>query len=376
MRGVNPPVLRELACWSEGPCVSIYLPLDPKHPDIEADRLALKDLVGDSRRQLENTTTLRRPAIDELLAPSEALLAADRWPLGSRGYGLFSAMGRSTQVHLDVDVPPMAVVADRFVVAPLVAALPGPDRFFVLAVSQNRVRFLRGDRDGLIDVAVPGLPKSRADALWYEHHERHLGAHGGSHQGVDRIVGTLHGSASDRELRKQQLPRFFRVVDDALRNVLHDEKAPLVVVGVDFELAIYREVNNYAHLAATIDTGNPERLEKAELHSRVWPAAARALDAPRLELVDRVSSSRTQLTTVPTILDACRAGRVAALLVQPSRLLWGRLDGFDAQAERRAGDIELVSATICAALDQGAAIYPAWPSELPGDASIAAVARY
>ena len=375
MRGMTPHLLHELACWPKGPCVSLYLPLDPKHPDIEADRLALKDLVGDSRRQLENATTLRRPAIDELLAPAEALLDAEWWALGSRGYGLFAAAGRSTQVHLDVDVPSIAVVADRFVVTPLVAALPGADRFYVLAVSQNRVRFLRGDRDGLIDVAVPGLPKSRADALWYEHHERHLGAHGGSHQGVDRIVDTVHGSASARDLRKQQLSRFFRVVDEAVRRVLHDEKAPLVVVGVDFELAVYREVNHYAHLA-TIDTGNPERLSMAELHSSAWTAAASALDALRRELVDRIRSSRTPLTAVPAILDACRAGRVAALLVQPDRLLWGRLDGADAQVERQAGDIELVSAVIGAALAQGAAIYPAWPRELPGDASVAAVARY
>lgn len=376
MRSVTSPMLQELAHWSKGPCVSIYLPLDPKHPDIEADRLALKDLVSDARRQLEGVTTLRRPAIDELLAPTEALLDAERWTLGGRGYGLFSAPGRSIQMRLHVDVPLLSVVADTFVVTPLVAALPTPDGFFVLAVSQNRVRFWRGHRDGLIDVAVPGLPKSRADALWYEHHERQLNIHGGSHQGVDRIVGTLHGSASDRDLRKQQLPRFFRVVDEALRNVLHDEKAPLVVVGVDYELAMYREANHYAHLAAMIDTGNPERLSRFQLHSKVWPAAASVLDVPRRELIERIASSRRPLITVPAILDACRVGRVAALLVQPTDLLWGRLAGTDAHAERDAGDIELVSATIDAAMDQGAAIYPARPGELPNGASVAAVVRY
>ena len=51
---------------------------------------------------------MRRPAIEELLAPVEALLVADRWPLGSRGYALFEAPGRSTHVHLDVEVPDFA----------------------------------------------------------------------------------------------------------------------------------------------------------------------------------------------------------------------------------------------------------------------------
>ena len=234
MLNMTKQTLRTLASWPEEPCVSLYLPLDPKHPSIQGDRLMLKDLVRDARRQLETSSTLRRPAVDELLAPAEALLAAERWPLDSHGYGLFSAPGCSYQVHLDSDVPTLSVVADRFVVTPLVGALPEADRFFLLAISQDRVRFFRGHRQGLTDVAVPDLPASRADALWFEHHERQLNVHGGGHQGMDRITGTLHGSPSDRDLRKQQLLPFFRMVDEALWSVLHDETAPLLVAGVGY----------------------------------------------------------------------------------------------------------------------------------------------
>ena len=69
-----------------------------------------------------------------LLAPIESLLVAERWPLGFRGYGLFNAPGRSLEVKLDVDVPAMAVVADRFVVTPLVGALADAGSFYLLAI--------------------------------------------------------------------------------------------------------------------------------------------------------------------------------------------------------------------------------------------------
>ena len=128
MQTMDAQVLRELATWTAGPCVSLYLPLDPKHPSIEADRLALKDLVRDARHQLETTTTMRRPAIDGLLEPAESLLVADRWPLGSRGYGLFSAPGCAIQLELDVEPAAMSVVADRFVVTPLAPAVSKGDR--------------------------------------------------------------------------------------------------------------------------------------------------------------------------------------------------------------------------------------------------------
>jgi len=373
---VSRQMLGELIRWAHSPCITIYLPLDPRHPDIGADRVTLKDLVRDARRQLRTASDLRSPDIDELLAPAEALLAAERWPLGCRGYAIFAAPGLSLQLQLEVDVPLLSVVADRFVVTPLVAAMEHDDRFHVLAISQNRVRFLRGDRTGLVDVPVPGLPASRADALWYEHHERLRNVHGGSHQGTDRTIGIVHGSPSAHDLRKDQLLRFFQVVDEKLRRVLRDETAPLFVAGVDYELAIYREANRFPHLAGLLDIGNPERLSTDQLHERVWPAVAGVLDSPRRELLDRVEQSATPLTSTRAILTACRERRVAALLVAPNRLEWGRLDAVDGHPVHDAGDVDLVSLVIGEALDQGADLCQLAPGELKGDPAVAAVARY
>ena len=338
--------LGELARWAEGPCVSMYLPLDPKHPNIDADRLALKDLVADARRQLETTTALRRPSIDELLAPAEALIVAERWPLDHRGYALFAAPGRSDRVYLDVDVPALSVVADRFVVTPLLAAVEEADRFFVLAISQNRVRFFRGGRERLVDVPVPDLPASRADALWYEDHERLLNVHGGSHQGVDQITGTIHGSPSEHDLRKQQLLRFFRIVNDALTTLLHDETAPLLVAGVGYELAIYREANRYPHLAGAVDTGSPERLSPAQLHTLVWPVAAELVDAPRRLLLDRLAATAEPADVhpgdnrrLPRRPDRRPAGRAHLPGVgTPGRARGSRLSGCGRRGARQRGD--------------------------------------
>jgi hypothetical protein len=375
MKSVTSDLLRDLACWTERPCVSLYLPLDPKHPNIEAGRLGLKDLVADARHQLERTK-LRRPAIDELLSPVEALLVADRWPLGSRGYGLFEAPGRSTHLQLDVGVPAIAVVGDNFIVSPLVGAVAKTDSFYLLAISQDRVRFYRGQQTGLVQVDVPELPASREEALRYEHHERQLGIHGGSHQGVDRVAGTLHGSPSERDLRKEQVRRFFRIVDLALWSVLHDQDVPLLVAGIEYELTMYGEVNRNSQLAAMVNTGSPERLSMGELHSKVWPTAAVVLDGPRRQLLERLASSTDALTSIPAILTACQEGRVAALFVRSDHLTWGSADTCAVQATRRPCDIELASVAIGAALRQGADIYPAATDELPAETLIAALPRY
>ena len=125
-----------------------------------------------------------------------------------------------------------------------------------------------------------------------------------------------------------------------------------------------------------VDIGSPERLSVDELHAKVWPAAAEVLDGPRRALLERISGAGERLVCPTAVLAACREGRVAALLVQPGRLRWGRLDEDDGHAERGPGDVELVSAVIAAALDQGAELYAAAPGELPGDAPVAALLRY
>jgi hypothetical protein len=373
---VTGQLLGELSGWSTGPCVSVYLPLDPTHPGCEAHRLALKDAVRDVRRQLETQTSLRAATIDQLLAPAETLIAGEGWTPGHRGYGLLAAPARSVQLDLHVEVPQLSVVADRFVVTPLVAALAADDHFYVLALSQNRVRLFRGAHDTLVEVAVPGLPTSRVEALWFEDEERWVNVHGGSRLGADRIVGTVHGSPSERDLHKRELRRFFQMVDAALMSSFAGGSWPLFVAGVGYELSLYREVSHYPRLAGVIEVGNPDRLSPTELHRQVWPTAAYELDAPRRELIARINSASTPLTSVPAILAACADGRVGALVVRPDCVVWGRLDSLESHAERSPGDIDLISVAIGAALSQGAALYPAASDELPDGAALAALPRW
>jgi Bacterial archaeo-eukaryotic release factor family 3 len=369
-------LLHELACWRHGPCVTVYLSLDPSHPDQEADRVEAKNLIRDARRQLEATTGDNRSTVEQLLAPARDLMDRARLQEGSHGVGVFSAPGFAKHVPLTAAVPPLSVVANSFVVTPLLAGSPTDDSFYLLAVSQNRVRLFRGQHHSLVDVAVPGLPQSRSEALWYEQHERQLNIHGGSHQGADRIEGTFHGSSAEADLRKQQLARFFQIVDHALWNLLHDTTTPLFVAGIGYELAMYKQANRYPHLTDTIDIGDPTRLKPTELQALVWPTVAAALDAPRRAIVAQVRSSESRLTSIPAILAACRDGRVAVLLVQPARLVWGPPDGTTTQSERGPGDVELLSVTIGAALDQGATVHVAASDELPDGSPVAALARY
>ncbi|MGH9135534.1 MAG: hypothetical protein ACRD0G_00630 [Acidimicrobiales bacterium] len=366
--------LAELASWNRPPCVSIYVPLDPVRGD--ATRIRLKDLARTARNELERLGAAGR-LIDELLTPVTALEGRFGEASGHRGIAMFTAPGIHVACWLGADLPARADAGKRFVVTPLVAALPANRRYHLLALSQHDVRLFRGNHAGLSPVEVGGMPRNVAEALWYEDPDRRVSWHGGAQVGRGRVAMIAHGSGSERDVHSDRLLRFFRAVDDSVATVLHAPTAPLLVAGVDYELAFYRQATRVASIV-TVSLGNTDLLSAAELQDRCQPAIRTLLDRPRVARLRRLARLGAPATSLPEVLAACAESRVDTLFVRADALTWGAADGdgSDAHEQRVDGDVELYGVAIGAALRRGATVFPAWPGELPGDAPIAASLRF
>ena len=61
-------------------------------------------------------------------------------------------------------------MADRFNVKPLLRLPASAERFYILALSQNRVRLLEGANAKIseIDLDIEDIPRSLADAMKYD----------------------------------------------------------------------------------------------------------------------------------------------------------------------------------------------------------------
>ena len=359
----------ELADWTSQPCVSIYATVHSRHVDAAA--IMLKDLIRSARRQLDEFTG------DSDWFPSLEQLGVDLADVdGHRGLALFAAPGTSIMFWLDVDPPELAHVADRFVVTPLIAALPAIGHYHLLALSQHQVRLFRGDHAGLEQVHVPDMPSSIADALWYEDPERRVSWHGGAHLGAGRVGRIVHGSGSEHDVHADRLLRFFRAVDESVSTVVHGSRAKLLVAGVEQELASYRRASRLPAVE-TIAIGSTDRMTATELHHRCSAPIRRILDRPRRAQLYRLLRTARRATSLLDVLAACAASQVEVLFVRPDSLAWRSAhdNGSDTHPERVVGDVELHSVAIAAALRQGAKVFPAWPGELPDDAAIAASRR-
>lgn len=372
----------------EGPCVSIFMPTHRTVVGLREDRLRFKNLVKDAEESLI-ASGQRAPEARSLLAPATELIErVVFWEKQRDGLAMFIAPELLRYYLLPVSVEQLVVVSDRFHVKPLLALLLGDGRFYVLALSQNRVRLLQGTRFRVSEVEVAEMPPSLADALRYEEQEKQLQFHTGaaSPEHVsrgERRPGMFHGHGVGHDDTKDRILRYFQQIDRSLHEVLRHEQAPLLLAGVDYLLPIYQEANTYRYLVDQGITGNPELLGEQELHELAWPLVQPYFLQSQQEAVARygalTGTGKTSCDLKEIVPAACY-GRVDSLFVAVWVQQWGTFDReaniVELHPEAQPGDEDLLDLAAIQTLRNGGAVYAVPPEEVPDAPPVAALYRY
>jgi hypothetical protein len=172
--------LKSLSKERRGPCVSIYMRAFRKGEEVMQNPVRFKNLLAEAEDMLAEEG-LRKPEAAELLSPALALETdSDFWQYQSDGLAVFASPGFFRFFRVQVPFEDLTVVTDRFHVKPLVGLLSGSERFYVLALSQNRVRLLHGSAQEVIECHLEEVPTSLAEALRYDDPEKQLQFHTGT----------------------------------------------------------------------------------------------------------------------------------------------------------------------------------------------------
>jgi hypothetical protein len=113
--------------------------------------------------------------------------------------------------------------------------------------------------------------------------------------------------------------QYFKAVDDAVAAVQKADPRPLVVVGVERNLAFFKEVTGHAAAVAALVAGNHERTEPSALGKLVWPvfdqgATLRRTDA-LVELDTAVDANR-HASGIDQVWRGVAGGKCKTLLVE------------------------------------------------------------
>jgi hypothetical protein len=228
------------------PCVTLLLPL----PEPLEIHIRLKNAIRRAEHGLKERN-VDPDAIEELVRPLQALAQSveteGRW-----GEGLVALRSPAVFRHFwarNIRAE-LVTVADHFPVRPLLSLFSSARTFYVLTLSQKSVRLFRGSGASFERMNLPDTVPTNLNT-WLNtrqpDHDLNNRSFGGPSTGS--MKGVRFGTSTDREGKHQSLLHFFKEIDKGIHTLLKDA-APLVLEGVEYEIALYRKVKPYVKVGS------------------------------------------------------------------------------------------------------------------------------
>jgi hypothetical protein len=323
-----------------GPCISATLTIpDPAHlrPELNA-------LVRDLERRLKDARLDARTA-KTLLEPLSELAATIQT---DREWSMSLAIYRSPDTVHCFRVPEVVnesvVMEDVFQIQPLLPVVSREQRFYLLALSQKKVRLFDCSRYRTNEIELQGRALQNLRVFLNSKMPDHA---------LDM--------ASDREKHDEYLAHFFKEIDKGLHKVLGADTAPLMLCGVEYEGALYRKANTYPHLMQREVHGSPDGLTPQQLHESALEIVESSCCASVEKLLHNIVGHRNAgrvMFDVDQAIQAASEGRVSHVLL------------------REAMENPEMNLAALQTLRHGGEAYALKEQEMPDRAQIAALIRY
>ena len=161
------------------------------------------------------------------------------------------------------------------------------------------------------------------------------------------------------------------------------QQAPLVLAGVAYVRAMYRDVNTYPHLLEAGISGSPDRTSTEELHTRAWalvePRFARDRDSAAAAYRGALGTGRAS-ASLEDVLTAAEAGRIDVLFVPTGAHVvsasHARAEDSHADGRQELGGGDPIEEAVIRTMLNAGTVYAVPEHEMPDRAPVAALFRY
>lgn len=367
------------------PCVSIYMPTIRAGAETQQNPIRLKNLLRRVQERLEETGMKDTDAA-ELMAPVRELLDDQAfWQQQADGLAIFRSPEVLKTFRLPTTLDENAVVETRFHLKPLFSLVNGDGRFYVLALSQQKIRLIAASRHGAEEVELgPDVPTSLEEALGDLSRGHTQLQQRPSGTGVSRAP-IFHGHGTREDNIKAELVQYFNLADKALQKYM-DRDAPVVLAGVEYLLPRYKYTTEHPKVLEEGLTGNAELLSAEELRNAAWEIVEPYFQEDRRKATERygdLSGSGRASSSYQDILPAAHDGRIDTLFVSRGVRLWGSYDVQKREAHleedqdiQRNHSEDLLDLAAVQTFLNGGTVYAVPQQEVPDGQAMAAIFRY
>jgi hypothetical protein len=289
--------LKALQAQREYPSVSILAPTHRTAPANKQDPIRVKNLVRKAIDRLHEEFGKREVAA--AVKNLQQLVRNVDWEHALDGLALFASKERSAAVSLPFRVKARAIVDESFATRDLVYAFNRAPPYRVLVLSH---------KPRLFDAWTTVLDEHRAKPFPMVHRGPGGAAKLPGGPGINRSA-----------VRDDAMRTFFRSVDDAVLALQKADPQPLVVVGVERNLAFYREVTRQAGAIVGMLAGNHDQTAPSALGKLVWPVFESGATVRRTEalvLLDDAVGANRHASGIDQVWRAAVGAKCRALLVE------------------------------------------------------------
>ncbi|AWW41141.1 MULTISPECIES: baeRF3 domain-containing protein [Streptomyces] len=308
---LSPTTLSELRRPRPYPAVSVLTPTHRREPYNAQDRVRLRNVVAEAKKQLEADPAVTRERRTDVEAQLDLALSEVDLTHTEDGLVIFAAPGEHQVWSLARSVPERVVLSDTFLTRNLVSAQVSERPFWVLSVSADRVTLWNGGVDRVTEQHTGVFPLIRtADNFDPERVER---------------IGDMPSTFRDEDTR-----HFLREADTAIGAMLRESPRPLYVTGEQAALSCLDEIGDVTRQAVHVPHGG---LAQATPDA-VWQAVRPVLDDEALRTVEAVAKElvaargRKEFAAgVDEVWQNAREARVRLLAVEENFRVTVRDDG-------------------------------------------------
>ena len=331
------------------PCISIVLP----EREARDARIAFKDALTQVRAQLAASAS--KHDIASLLDPLE--LAATNVIDSSKEPATFIFLRSADVCELFrtryLVGQPVAAVGERFQLRPLLALASKHLEFYILALKLNDTGIFKCTDQFCEAVKFPKNAGTEA-----------AGFVPGASQSSLRAE-PVH----DRDHPEDHLGHFYREIDRDVNALLKDGHPPLVVVGVEHEVALFHRLTTYPACVEPGVRGLPGHLGQNEMYRQSLELVRSVTTGPArraLERFDKQIGTGHASADAQEIVRAASSGRVETLYLLENGAVPGVIDG----------GADLLDIAAVQTLRHGGNVQTLPESSMPSGGPICAIFRY
>jgi hypothetical protein len=309
------------------------------------------------------------------------------WEEMRQGLSIFSSTDRNYTLRLPFKVAPQVIIGERFHIKPTLPWLARNGQFYILTLSRNRLRLLECDPQKCSHIDLGNTPTSMQEALKFDDPERYLTLHTSEQQG-DRVPSgdpaVFHGHGIGSDNQEANLRRYFQAAAEGIEDYLAGRQAPLLLHGVEENVAIYREVSKYPHLMEEAIFGNPDQKDNDDLFGDaieyMHDYHTREMSKAKQRFNDHRGTEQVSKELEDVLKHAFQA-RVAYLFLSLEDHIWGQFEpetmAIKHTQEEYADRVDLLDLCAVYTLKHGGKVYTLPRDQMPIEESpVAALFRF